>query len=78
MNPINPMKLLQIKNAWDQFQANHPKFPKFLSAVHQHGIQEGTIIEVKITTPEGEELTSNLKVKAEDIALFQEMKELYP
>ena len=58
-------------------KANHPKFPKYLSAVRQKAIREGTVIEFKVTTPEGEELSANLRLKEDDIALFQEITELF-
>ena len=64
---INPMKLLELKNLWNAFTKRHPKFPQFLSAVQQAGIQEGTIIEVQITSPDGKTFTSNMKVTSEDI-----------
>ena len=64
---INPMKLLELKNLWSAFTRRHPKFPQFLSAVQQAGIQEGTIIEVQITSPDGKTFTSNMKVTSEDI-----------
>ena len=54
MNIQNPAALFQIMNLWSRFQKNHPKFPKFLSAVVQNGIREGSIIEIKVTTAEGE------------------------
>ncbi len=74
---MNPMKLLQLKSAWDRVKANHPKFPKYLSAVRQKAIREGTVIEFKVTTSEGEELSANLRLKEDDIALFQEITELF-
>lgn len=73
---MNPMKLLQLKSAWDRFTNNHPKFPKFLSSLHRRAMQEGTIIEFKVTTPDGEEMAANLKIKADDLALFNELKDL--
>lgn len=74
---MNPLKLLQLKSAWDRFNANHPKFPKFLSAVYKKGLAEGTVIELRVTTPEGEEMAANVKLKGDDIALFQEMQDLF-
>ncbi|MCI6887240.1 MAG: hypothetical protein MR868_08325 [Lachnospiraceae bacterium] len=74
---MNPMKLLQIKSALDRFKANHPKFPRYLSAVYQKGLRKGTLMEFKVTTPEGEELSANIRLNEEDIALFREMKELF-
>lgn len=73
---MNPLKLLQLKSAWDRFQSNHPKFPKFLTALYQKGMKEGTVIEFRITTPDGEEMAANVKLKEDDIALFGELKDL--
>ena len=74
--PLNPMKLLQIKNAWDRFTASHPKFPLFLKAIQKQGITEGTILELKVTAPDGRELCSNLKLTPEDMELYRELQEL--
>lgn len=74
---MNPLKLLQLKNAWDRFKGSHPKFPKFLTALYQKGMKEGTVIEFRVTTPEGEEMAANLKLKEDDIELFEELKNLW-
>ena len=71
---INPAKFFQMKALWDRFTANHPKFPKFLQAAAQSSIGEGTIIEVKITKPNGDEIASNLRLTADDMELFRELK----
>jgi len=73
---INPAKLLKLKSAWDAFAQNHPKFPKFMKAIHQNGMQEGTIIEINVTTPDGKILSSNIKLKESDVTLFSELSEL--
>lgn len=73
---INPAKLLKLKGAWDVFSQNHPKFPKFINAVHQNGLQEGTIIEINVTTADGKTLSSNIKLKESDITLFGELSDL--
>lgn len=74
--PMNPMKLLQIKSLWDKFTTNHPKFPKFLQAVGTNGIREGSILEITVTTPEGEKISSNLRITAEDMELVENLKEI--
>lgn len=76
MNPINPMKLMKIKSAIDQFKQNHPKFPMFLSAVTKDGMQPGTVIEITVTNPEGNTYNSNLKLSESDIQLIQELKSM--
>ncbi|MBQ7841765.1 MAG: hypothetical protein IJ390_14950 [Lachnospiraceae bacterium] len=73
---MNPMKILQIKNAWDKFSANHPKFAPFLKAVSSGVINSGTIIEINVTTADGRTVNTNLKIKEEDMDLFREMKDL--
>ena len=76
MNIQNPAALFQIMNLWSRFQKNHPKFPKFLSAVVQNGIREGSIIEIKVTTAEGESFDSNLKITADDMDLIRQLKNM--
>ena len=61
MNIQNPAALFQIMNLWSRFQKNHPKFPKFLSAVVQNGIREGSIIEIKVTTADDMDMIRQLK-----------------
>lgn len=73
---MNPLRLIQLKSAWEQFKQNHPKFPRFVQA-SSPCIQEGTVIEFHITTKDGKEITSNVKLKESDIQLFQEMQELF-
>lgn len=73
---MNPAKLLKLKGAWDTFTNNHPKFPKFLEAVHGKAMKEGTVIEITVTTPEGETISSNLKICNSDVTLFSELKDL--
>jgi len=74
---INPAKLFKLKKAWEKFSQNHPKFPKFLDAVHQNAVEEGTMIEINVTTASGETLTSNVKLTQSDAELFRELSELF-
>lgn len=76
MNIQNPAALLQMMNLWSRFQKNHPKFPKFLAAVARDGIREGTIIEIKVTTAEGESFDSNLKITADDMDMIEQIKNI--
>ena len=71
---MNPAQLFQFMNAWKKFTSNHPKFPKFLRAVTNDGITEGTIIEINVTTPEGKNYCSNLKITSSDLELLQQIQ----
>jgi hypothetical protein len=73
---MNPAKLFKIKGAWDKFTENHPKFPLFINALRSSGIEEGSIIDINITTPEGKIISTNLKVSQSDKELLTELTEL--
>ena len=62
--------IMKFKGAWEEFTRNHSKFPAFLAAAKAKGIAEGTVIGIKIVGPEGEAIETNIKVKAEDLKLF--------
>ena len=73
---MNPLALLKAKKSWETFCGNHPRFPAFLQAVQGAGIQEGTIIEVSVTTPEGRKMTTNVRLTASDMQAFHDLKGL--
>ena len=68
--------IMKITGAWNTFKSNHPKFPAFCQAVSRKGLKEGSIIEIAITTPEGEKIETNLKVKDSDLELLKQLSEL--
>lgn len=72
----NPAAIFQMMNLWNKFKQNHPKFPKFMMAAAQNGIKEGSIIEINITTADGQSLNSNLRISAEDMELVEQLKNL--
>lgn len=71
----NPMQLLKIKNMISGFQQRHPRVLPFLQDASTR-IQEGSVIEVKVTGPDGRSITSNIRVTAEDLDLIQQAREL--
>lgn len=73
MNPAAMMKLMAAKSKFDR---NHPKVGAFLKAAFGNGIEEGTVIELTVKKPSGEELTTNLKVQQSDLELLEELKSL--
>lgn len=76
---FNQIAMMQkIKSGMDRFRVNHPKFPMFLNAVAQDALREGTIIEINVTTPEGKNYCSNLKLKSEDIEFLDTLKGMRP
>lgn len=72
---FNQLALIQkLKNELNTFRLNHPKFPLFLKAVSQDALTEGTVIEISVTTPEGKNYCSNIKLKAEDMEFINSLK----
>lgn len=71
---MNIMNLMQLKEAWDVFKENHPKFPLFLNAASRNGLKVGSVVEINITTPEGKNITTNIKIKDSDLKLFEQLK----
>lgn len=76
---FNQLAMLQkTKDSIDRFRINHPKFPLFLNVVSQEAIREGTVIEITVTTPEGKNYCSNIKLKADDLELLESLKAMKP
>lgn len=73
---MNPATLMKIMNAKNKFTDNHPKFVAFLSAVFSREITEGTIIEISVTRPGEETMTTNMKVMQSDLELLNELKDI--
>ena len=66
--------IMKFKGAWDTFNKNHPKFLPFMQAVGREAVTDGTIIAVKVTSPEGKEYNTNMKITQSDLDLFAQLK----
>lgn len=75
MNPAVLMKLMSAKN---KFVQNHPKFEAFIKAVFLNGsgIPEGTVIEITVTKPGEQPVSTNLRVQQSDLELVEELRNL--
>ncbi|MCD8105938.1 MAG: hypothetical protein LUF35_13320 [Lachnospiraceae bacterium] len=71
---INPMKLMQLRGMEDQVKNSHPKLDLFFAAASA-AVDEGTIVEVKMTTSTGETLRTNIRVNADDMEMIKKLKE---
>lgn len=68
------MKLMQLKGMVERFRTNHPRIPGFFNAVAKE-VAEGSVIEMKMISPEGKELFANIRVNAEDMELLKQINE---
>ncbi len=70
---MNPIALMQLKPMFDRFRERHPKFIQFFGYAGK-SISEGSLIEVSVVDPEGKKIVTNIRVDADDIALFQQLQ----
>ena len=68
---FNPLDLVQLGPKLQTFKEQHPKVPAFIKKVGKDAIEEGTIIEVKVTSAEGRDYITNMKLTAEDVDLIR-------
>ena len=73
---VNPMDVMKLGERYKIFQSQHPRVPAFVGDVAKNGIMEGSVIEVKVTTPEGREFITNLRVTREDLESVEILKNL--
>lgn len=73
---LNPMLLMKLMNAKNQFEGTHPKFMAFISSVFSRPLEEGTVIEFTVTRSGESPITANIKVQQSDLELLAELKEL--
>ncbi len=64
---INPMMLMKMKERLSVFQQDHPKVFPFFTMLRDKAAVEGTVYELKVTTPEGESYVANIKLTANDL-----------
>lgn len=70
---MNLGNMAKLMSAWRTFQKNHPKFPAFCKAVSKKGLREDSVIEVIVTTPDGERIETSIKVQESDIELIRSL-----
>ena len=72
---MNPMMFMQLQQRIQTFQQDHPKFVPFLMAIKDNALQEGTVLGVTVTTPDGRKIESNIKLTAGDIETIKMMSD---
>ena len=73
---MNPQTAMRVLAALNTFRSNHPKFVSFVEMMLKRGVVDGTVIEVTVTRPGEEPVTSNLKVTESDMELFASLKDI--
>ncbi len=71
---MDSTKMFKALGAINNFKSNHPKFFSFIDTVVRPGIPVDTVIEISVTKPGQETVTTNIKVKESDLELFESLK----
>lgn len=71
-----PSKHNENDESKNTFTANHPKFVSFLQYAFGSGIPADSVIEITVTKPGQEPVTSNIRVLQSDLELLESFKDL--
>jgi len=69
-------RLQSLKKHLEIFQKNHPKFSSFLNAAAHNALEEGTVIEISVTSPSNKNYVTNIKLKQDDLDFLRELQSL--
>lgn len=73
----NPMEMMKLAGRLNIFKEQHPRTVQFVTDVATTGIREGTVVEMKVTDPEGKEYIANFRVTAEDMETVQMLMSMH-
>ncbi len=73
---MNPALIMKLMNARKQFEERHPRVLSFMEHELMTEIPDGTILEVSVTKPGRNKVTTNMRVTAEDLQLLKDLQEL--
>ena len=73
---MNPMLILQLKPAWEQFKGSHPKLNFIKAASKDSFLDKGSLIEISVTNSAGKTIASNIRVKEDDLAFLSALKDV--
>jgi len=73
---MNPAAMMQIMNGYKTFEKTHPKFIAFIKTMMGKGVVEGTVIELTVTNPGQDPVTTNINVQQSDLDFLMKLQEL--
>ena len=73
---MNPRRMLELAKLQQKFKKNHPKVFPFLKAAAEKALQEGSVVDISVTTPEGKFMRTNLRIKPEDMEIVEQLKQM--
>lgn len=73
---MNPRRMLELAKLQQKFKKNHPKVFPFLKVAAEKALQEGSVVDISVTTPEGKVMRTNLRIKPEDMEIVEQLKQM--
>ena len=73
---LNPLQLIKLFGMNQKFQKNHPKVSAFFRTHFAGGLTEGTVLEISVTKPGEETVSTNMRIRKEDLELLEELKKM--
>jgi hypothetical protein len=73
---LNPLQLMKLFGMNKKFQKNHPKVHAFFRTHFAGGLTEGTVLEISVTKPGEETVSTNMRVLKSDLDLIEELKKM--
>lgn len=73
---LNPLQLMKLFGMNQKFQKNHPKVSAFFRTHFAGGLTEGTVLELSVTKPGEETVSTNMRIRKEDLELLEELKKM--
>ena len=73
---MNPADMMKMMGAFKNFQEAHPKAVSFFQVVFGSGIPADTVMELTVTKPGEQPMTTNIKVTQQDLELFESLKNM--
>lgn len=70
---VNPMELLKLRERLGLFNSEHPRVMPFFQAVRED-MREGAVLELKVTSPEGKEMLTNIRLNDEDVRTLEMLR----
>jgi hypothetical protein len=64
---MDKMIINEAKNRLNMFNSEHPKVLPFLEMLKTNALMEGSVVEMRVTTPEGKEYVSNIRLTKTDV-----------
>ena len=72
---MNPMQLMKLKGYFGDFKKRHQMLTKFVKKIGGT-MEDGTVIEIAVTSPAGETVKTNMTVTPEDMSFFESIRKL--